>query len=105
MEALAFGAAEREQAEVPFSPSGTSATEPMLGLSGPNRKSRCVSRTWPQRGLPVASSASKERMLASSAGSLRRNGSSSALASAGDRRGQHQHGMKRVEVFAQAGFE
>ena len=47
----------------------------MLAASGPNRKSRWLSRTWPHRGLPVASSASKVRMLASSAGSLRRNGS------------------------------
>ena len=38
----------------PFSPSGTSATEPMSFASVPNSNSRCESRTWPQRGLPVA---------------------------------------------------
>src|ERR1700683_2604775 len=55
----------------PFSPSGTSATEPISRPSGPNRYSRCESRAWPHRGLPLANSDSKDLRFGSSAGTVR----------------------------------
>ena len=52
METLAFRTAQRQEAERAGFTQRHQRQEPMLALSGPNRKSRCVSRTWPKRGLP-----------------------------------------------------
>src|SRR3984957_18731591 len=50
-----------------FSPSGTSAIEPISFASEPNKYSRCESRACPQRGLPLANKVSKDFRFGSSA--------------------------------------
>ncbi len=88
--------------------SGMSATEPMAGASAPNRKSRWLSRTWPQRGRPLLNSDSKLLMIGLSVATSRRKwlGASPGSAPApplGDL--QHQRGVVGVKVLPQAGLD